>query len=409
MNSPHRTTSSHDRGFRGADQVTAISDPSLVYQNETDEPAKPVSGIRACQSSDIPAVAVLFQKTFLNPRKRNPVDLGNYLNEIFLRHPWYDPEIPSWVYLDEEGRVSGFIGVMSMRMTYKGESVRAGIAGSLMVEDPARNPLVGARLVRRFLSGPQDISLSESANALSTKMWEQMGVRPIIGYSLDWLRILHPAGFGAAVLKRAFRPAFILRPLASAIDKVGERISQNPFRLDVSDRKKFYDREISDNELIENILLFAKRHSLKPEWDTEILKWLLKHSQQKRQFGALHKRAVYLKSNDQPIGLYIYYGQPGDIARVLQVMALPNLADRVIESLLTHASKGGCVAVRGRVFPDITEAVARQKSVLLNHSSMIAHSKRPDIQAAINSGDVLMTGLAGEAWARIIGDKFENH
>jgi hypothetical protein len=56
-----------------------------------------MSLIRACSPEDMPAVAGLFQKTFLNGRGRAPKSLESYLAELFLRHPWYDPELPSRV------------------------------------------------------------------------------------------------------------------------------------------------------------------------------------------------------------------------------------------------------------------------------------------------------------------------
>jgi hypothetical protein len=73
-----------------------------------------MSLIRACSPEDMPAVAGLFQKTFLNGRGRAPKSLESYLAELFLHHPWYDPELPSRVYVSAEGAVRGFIGVLPL-------------------------------------------------------------------------------------------------------------------------------------------------------------------------------------------------------------------------------------------------------------------------------------------------------
>ena len=51
-----------------------------------------MSAIRACTPEDMPAVACLFQKTFLGGGAP-PASLCKYLTEIFLHHPWYDSEI----------------------------------------------------------------------------------------------------------------------------------------------------------------------------------------------------------------------------------------------------------------------------------------------------------------------------
>ena len=57
--------------------------------------------IRSLQSSDIPAVAELFQKTFRNPRLQAPSSLGDYLEEVFLRHPWGSEGIHSLIFLND--------------------------------------------------------------------------------------------------------------------------------------------------------------------------------------------------------------------------------------------------------------------------------------------------------------------
>src|ERR1700688_2546632 len=73
-----------------------------------------MSLIRACSPEDMPAVAGLFQKTFLSRRRSAPESLKAYLAELFLHHPWYDPELASRVYVSPAGAVRGFIGVRSV-------------------------------------------------------------------------------------------------------------------------------------------------------------------------------------------------------------------------------------------------------------------------------------------------------
>src|ERR1700680_1449524 len=88
---------------------------STSCQRGADEPFTilAMSLIRACSPEDMPAVAGLFQKTFLSRRRSAPASLEDYLAELFLHHPWYDPELASRVYVSPEGAVRGFIGVAS--------------------------------------------------------------------------------------------------------------------------------------------------------------------------------------------------------------------------------------------------------------------------------------------------------
>ena len=130
--------------------------------------------IRPCTPDDIPAVAGLFQRTFRNQRAAAPASLQAYLRELYFEHPWRDPDLTSRVFV-ANGAVAGFIGILPLRLTFRGASIRAAVAGSLMVDKPRENPLAGARLLRAYLTGPQDLSLSDSANAVSRGMWERLG------------------------------------------------------------------------------------------------------------------------------------------------------------------------------------------------------------------------------------------
>ena len=68
-----------------------------------------------------------------------------------------------------------------------------------ILEALLRSPLVGAKLLRSALSGSQDLSISESANPLSLKMWEKSGGATLPLFSLSWLRVLKPAALSLAM------------------------------------------------------------------------------------------------------------------------------------------------------------------------------------------------------------------
>ena len=176
-----------------------------------------MSLIRAFSPEDMPAVAELFQKTFLNRRRSASESLKTYLAELFLHHPWYDPELASRVYVSPDGAVRGFIGVLPLHMCFRGRKIRAAIAGSLMVDRPEENPLAGARLLRSFANGPQELSISENANRVSENMWQKLGGRTVTFESLEWLRILRPAGAGIAIAREWFAAAALLHTLESMI------------------------------------------------------------------------------------------------------------------------------------------------------------------------------------------------
>ncbi len=364
-----------------------------------------MSLIRACSPEDVPAVAGLFQRTFLDRRKPAPDSLKSYLAELFLHHPWHDPELASRVYVSPDGAVRGFIGVLPLRMCFRGRKIRGAIAGSLMVDRPEKNPLAGARLLRAFANGPQELSISENANRVSENMWQKLGGRTVPFESLEWLRVLRPAGVALAFAREWFAPALLLQPIASMIDRVARRTSGNPFAFPAGPVGYEYDTDASDEQLLDEIPRLAASYPIRPDWDHPSLQWVLGHTQTKARRGPVCRRMVYGK-NQEPIGCYVYYGRPRGIAWVLQILALPECIDAVLDSLLANAFRNGSVAVRGRSHPRLMNALLRRGSMFFHRSSTIVHSADAELLHAIHSGDALLTGLAGEAWTRLIGDRF---
>jgi hypothetical protein len=359
--------------------------------------------IRAFTSDDIPAIAALFQKTFRNPRRQAPASLISYLDELFLHHPWHDPELASKVFVRPDGSVGGFIGVLPLRMSFRGRPVRAAAAGSLMVDRPEENPLAGARLLRSFMSGPQDLSVSETANALSRRMWDQLGGEPVPGESMDWFRIFHPAGFSLVAAGRRFPMMALLHPAAAGFDWMADRVSAF-FRLD-DPQAPVRDADVDDGTLTRHLLDFAELYSLRPQWDRESLTWLLAQAARKQRPGTLFRRAVYARDG-KALGCYLYYGGAGRIATVLQLLARPGAAATVVDSLFAHAHHHRNVAVRGRAQPKLLDALQQRRCLFVCRSAAVVHTRDAELVGAIRQGDDLMTGLAGESWTRLVGDDF---
>lgn len=360
--------------------------------------------IRACMPEDIPAVAALFQTTFRNPNVAAAPALQSYLRQLFLEHPWYDPELASKVFVAPDGRVGGFIGIIPARMTFRGEPIRAAIAGSLMVERPQDNPLAGARLLRSFFTGPQDLGYSETANPVSYGMWERLGGAAVPSESLEWIRVFEPASAAVAIAAETAPWAKLARPVGYVADAIAAKLKRNPFRLDMK-TPPTRDSQASEDELIQRIPEFAATYSLRPAWDAATLRWFLTQAAHKRRHGTAFRRIVHDKDNS-PIGCYLYYGRPRQVAWVLQILARSDGAERVIDSLFAHAYQHGCVAVRGRTQSRLIEVLMRRRCLFFHRSSTVVHSANGELIKAIRSGDALMTGLAGEAWTRLIGDTF---
>lgn len=361
-----------------------------------------MSQIRACTPEDMPRVADLFQSIFRRSSNPAAASLQQYLLELFFKAPWHDPELPSLVYIAPDGAVGGFIGVIPLRMSFRGKPIRVALASSIMVEKPKDNPLAGARLLRAFMNGPQDLSFSDDANRTSMAMWKKLGGKSVPLESMDWLRVLRPAGFALSFVGDRIPLLKLAHPICLAIDRMAARVASNLFRLRTQGTARSIDVDLNDDLLIKHLREFAAAYSLRPTWDTDSLRWLLNHAAKNRRHGTLVCCAVYGKAAS-PLGCYLYYGRPHGVAYVLQVMASPDAAGIVLDSLLEHAYQDRCVAVRGRAHSRYIDELFSRDCIFFNRGSVVVHSRNADVIEAARSGDALMTGLAGEAWTRIAG------
>lgn len=363
-------------------------------------------GVRNLEREDLPAVAQLFQKTFRDAEPLRP-SMIQYFREVFFDHPWYDPDIQSKVFTNPAGDVEGFIGVFPSRLELDGRPIRAAFAGSMMVERPEQNPLAGARLLRAFLSGPQDLSLTETANSLALGMWQKLALPLDIAYSLNWLRIFKPGSTGVKILERSLKAARFLKPVGALADGIAERTGLAALRapeVHGARRTNFWDA--TREEFLEAVLKLSDTFPLRPQWDRATLEWFMDQAEQKRQYGKPVWRIAESRSG-QLVGCYVYYGRPGGIAWLLQALCSPAIAGDLVEDMFAHADAVGCVAIRGAGHPWLTPELISRKTMFYGRAFFVAHAKDKSLLEPVQNGQGLISGLAGENWTRLIGDDFD--
>ncbi|MDW9900974.1 hypothetical protein GOA77_03545 [Sinorhizobium meliloti] len=370
-----------------------------------------MSDIRSLAVEDIPAVARLFQKVFRNSAEEPPPAFIEYLRQLYIDAPGNDPEIRPLVYSNDDGRISGFVGANTLAMTYRGRPLRAAICGSLMVEGHESDPMAGARLLKAFLAGPQDLSFSETASEVSTQMWTKLRGVVLPQYSLDWIRVIRPASFGLDLVASRFGPARALGPLAHAFDRrhrgklrrgqlrwsgvPDAATTQGPLQVADIDRHGFAE-------------LFApltRQFAVQPAWAEGQLDHILEDAEKKPEFGAPVLAAVRTRSG-APVGAFFYHLQPGGTARVLQVLALPGQAGSILNCLIEHAAARGAAAVRGRTQPALLEAMMGRRIGFVHAASTVVHSREEELVDAFRHAQGFINGLAGEHWSRLIGGTF---
>lgn len=364
------------------------------------------AGVRDLRREDLPAVGRLFQKTFRGSGD-TPSSLTGYLREIFFEHPWYEEDLASKVFVDAAGGIAGFVGVFPARMELDGRPLRGAFAGSMMVDRPEQNPLAGARLLRAFLAGPQDISLTETANPVALGMWQKLGLPLDMAYSLNWLRPFRPVSAALDAAERSFGAVRLLRPIGRLADNVAERTRLSSLRApQMREIRRSGFRDATREEFAAAILDLAAGFPLRPRWDPQSLDWFMEQAERKRDFGPCVWR-IGQSRGGEIIGCYAYHGRPGHIARLLQALCTPAHAGDLVDDLFTHADAAGCAGIRGGGHPWLAPELLARKTMFYGRSFFVAHARDRALLQPVEAGRALISGLAGESWTRLVGDRFD--
>src|SRR5438067_2112036 len=131
-----------------------------------------MSRVRPLVPQDIPQILDLYAAVFVPPTRSSVDGLRSALHTVFFGHPWRDDDLPSLAYEDHTGRIVGCVGVMPRPMSMNGRPIRAAVSHTFMVERGSRPTLAGVELVKRFLSGPQDLSIAQGSSSAGRRILE---------------------------------------------------------------------------------------------------------------------------------------------------------------------------------------------------------------------------------------------
>ena len=367
--------------------------------------------VRPVVAADLPAVARLFLKTFRGEAGHAPQGLISYLEHHYLTGPFACSDIPALVHVDD-GRVTGFVGVNTLPMRLGDRRLRLAVCGALMVENPVADPMAGARLLRVFLSGPQDLSISETANDISGALWRRLGGTILTQYSLDWLRILRPAGFVVDRVASRVPALGLLRALAGGVDRLlAKRPGKNGPRWSRLGRNMELPRGLSIGPIEPQAFAAAfdqlTRHlRLRPDFTAPDLDHAVAEAASIRQRG--EARAVVVRDGQGDlVGAVFYYHRPRGLATVLQIVASAGRLAPVFDALLVHLHGEGAVGVMGRSQPALIDAMLDRRVAFLPFVATVAHTRDAETMGAIKAGEAFFNGFVGENWSRLVEGSFE--
>lgn len=352
-----------------------------------------MSRIRPLERGDLPEVASLYESVVRSGARTPPPLLSAYFERTLLDHPWADPDIPSLVY-EDDGRILAFLGSHVRRLSFDGRPIRMAVPGQFVADREHPHKAAGALLMRRYLSGPQDITIAEGEAPIRF-MWEKLGGVALQPACVSWTRHLRPArALGDELLERARRERWkpVARPIWALVDAAATRRLRV---LRVSDPS--HQREpLTPEALLEHLPSVLRETRVVPDYSEAFLHWLFSEMAAVRTRGTLARCLV--RDHDHVLGWYISYLQPDGIGQVMQIAAADSDMPAVLDHLFHHAQSSGTAALEGRLDARLFEPLAGRRCVLRYGTRVLAHSQAPELLRAVALGQSFVTRMDGEWW-----------
>lgn len=358
-----------------------------------------MAGLRPFAESDIQPVSDLIWKVLHERTGPAPASLREHLSKLFFQNPWLDEGITSRVFENTEGKIIGFFGALPRWMRLRGERIRLAFGSNLVVDPESRASITAMQLVKAFLKGTQDISITDSANDMSRPLLRSLGFNTVPIYSLQWARPLRPFQYGlsaAARLKKNKTLATIgsiVKPISSLCDAMATRFRLSPFRQKPPSET---DPDLLIDAMLNCLSTIPGKHWMLPEYDERSLTWVLDFITQRNVFGELRKAKV-LDKDRGVVGWYIYSRVSGGIGEVLQFGADSAYIGKVLDHLFYDAWKHGLIGLHGRMEPQfMQELTTRSCFFFRNGSWTMLHSNKADLVTLLQGGTAFFSRLDGE-------------
>lgn len=348
--------------------------------------------IRPLRAADAPQVAALWQYWFRGKTRTPAPGLADYVRRLYLERPWFDPEIPSLVAEDDAGRLLGVLGSTVSRFRCGERLLRVACVMPPLVDEAIAPTTVASFLLRKYLGGPQDMTISDGGHPKFERIWEALGGEIAHLQSLRWIKVFAPLTLALAL---AGRPGLArLKGATRPFDRLLARVR----RLGLAPAPSALSGEpLTPERLVEHLPLIRQSYRLTPDYDTGYLRWLWAEMGAIRSQGTL--QAVTVSENGQVLGWYVYYLQPRGISRVMQLAAVKPRVGEVLDHLLAHAYAGGSAALLGRLEPRLRRPLSERRCLYSDAGSLLmVHSREPALVHAVLSGQALLSRLEGENW-----------
>lgn len=356
--------------------------------------ARKTARVRPFADRDMRQVVDLHQKVFPQERPRSLEDYGDYFSRVFLRNPAGRGPLPSLVHEEDDGCITGFLGLVPRRVVAGGCAFQAMVSSQFIVDPASAVGLVAMRLAKAYLEGPQDLSIADEANDISRRIWEGLGGTTALLYSIYWTRPLRPFGLGLSYLRgrRGFAGVVAAaRPAASVADFLATRMPGSHVRKSPATCSA---DELRVEALLEHASDFCDQTSLRVDYDERTLQWLLDRAGGSGR-GRLLTAAV--RNRSTLVGWYVSYLDRHGVADVAQLAATPSSIHEVLDHLFDRARRQGAIAVTGRMDPRFMDALSDKLCLFHRRGPwVLIKTARPELLRTFESGHAWFSRLDGE-------------
>ena len=323
-------------------------------------------------------------------RRRGPERITR-LPRRLPRRPVADPTLPSLVY-EEDGRITGFIGVMPRRMTMGGRQFHAAVSSQFVVDPrvPGRARRGPAREgVSGWAAGPVDLRRSQRYVATDlggSGRHDRAAAQPVLDTAAP------PGRVRAVVARGSIAAAAAARPLAPVIDALATRMPHSHLYQTRPGVSAVDD--LTEQTVLAYLPTFVGRSTLRVEYQERTLRWVLDRAHQRRANDDF--RAAVILNDQRIIGCNLAHVDESRTAHVPQIVADPAAIGDVLDHLFYHAAEQGAAAATGRLEPRFLQALS--KRLLPAPARPVGPSACAPSGAAarFESGDAVFSQLDGE-------------
>lgn len=336
-------------------------------------------------------VADLLRRHVSPELERDPARFRQFIERSYLRGPNRTDDVSSLVAVDDDGAVTGFCGVTSYPMTWRGDPILLAASGPLIADPVHRDKAPGLFLTRAMLGGPQDLSITDGANDDATMLWQRMKAEVVALPSTRWLRPLRPSGLALSLAAERFPALGKLVGRTSLLD----RAAMQRFRpASVSTT----DQQLEPEMLADLAATIGSAFSLAPAYDPATVAWQFDELRSVTVKGELMARLVSAPDG-RPLGWFMYYLLADGMCRVMQIGCRPRDGAALVAHLCDHAARHDGGALFGRMEAHYWEAIRSEPVIVLRDAPrMLVHAENVELRGDIHAGRALVTRLEGEAW-----------